>query len=502
MASRRWWRLAWLCVALAVPLRLAFFAGFGLGDDPNESLSLAYFAEHLRLNPDDFLHYRVLNVVVRGLSYRWFGVTEAAFILPILAAALGTHAMGTLLAGELLGARGAFLASVLFLATPYETLASTANVPDYFHACSGTGAAWAVARGIRRDRAGLMALAAVLLALGFLNRVSTILLVPVFALATLATPTHRRRWLVFWAAFVALIVIGCLADRAWSGSPLGWFSRNSGGGLEVSGILGRVLAVYPRYVFLRDDLGHWMFGLTGWAAAAGALVAAMRAVRGRAGAAELGVLLAFFVFGGLVELLPHRLRLDGYWSHPRIFRYLAQLAPALYLCAAYALDRAWVRQPALGVAGVAAVVAIGLWNVPAVTEPLRDANRDARALVAFLKTHERLPGEARLKIHTDYWRVDQIRARYPGFAAAWELVGVGPDSPSQRVAFLGRVTDGVVVSGGASLPWYSGPGLVVSLSALHYQPPHTWRLAWTYPGPVTPWRLEPLRVWMMRPAAR
>ena len=92
-AARRgadpWWTLAWLCLVLAIPLRLAFFAGFGLGDDPIESLSLIGFAQDLRLNPADSLHYRVINVVLRGLLYRVFSVNELAFILPILAFALG-----------------------------------------------------------------------------------------------------------------------------------------------------------------------------------------------------------------------------------------------------------------------------------------------------------------------------------------------------------------------------------------------------------------------------
>ena len=71
-----WWGLAWLCLVLAVPLRLAFFAGFGLGDDPGESLSLIDFAHHLRFNPGNFMHYRVINVILRGLLYRVFSVSE------------------------------------------------------------------------------------------------------------------------------------------------------------------------------------------------------------------------------------------------------------------------------------------------------------------------------------------------------------------------------------------------------------------------------------------
>ena len=57
-----WRALAWLCLVLAIPLRLAFFAGYGLGDDPNESFSLIDFAHHLRFNPGNFMYYRVIKV--------------------------------------------------------------------------------------------------------------------------------------------------------------------------------------------------------------------------------------------------------------------------------------------------------------------------------------------------------------------------------------------------------------------------------------------------------
>src|SRR5204862_7903252 len=105
--------------------------------DPTESISIHNFARTLQLDPNDFMHYRVVNIVMRGLLYRLFSPNELAFVLPILAFALATHAVTVVVAGELLGARAAALTSILFLATPYETLASTANVPDYFPAFFG-----------------------------------------------------------------------------------------------------------------------------------------------------------------------------------------------------------------------------------------------------------------------------------------------------------------------------------------------------------------------------
>src|SRR5205823_1887416 len=44
--------------------------------DRNESFSLIDFAHHLRFNPGNFMYYRVINVILRGLLYRVFSVSE------------------------------------------------------------------------------------------------------------------------------------------------------------------------------------------------------------------------------------------------------------------------------------------------------------------------------------------------------------------------------------------------------------------------------------------
>lgn len=497
--ERLYWRLAWLCLVLAIPLRLAFFAGFGLGDDPNESIAVQNFARTLHLEPSNFMHYRVVNILLRGMLYRMFPGSELAFILPVLGFALATHAVTMAFARDLLGSRGAFLTSLLFLTTPYETLASTANVPDYFHAFFGAAAGWGAYLGVARDRRAPMALAAALLVLGLLSRLSAILLVPAFGVATLVTLRHWRVWAVFWIVLAASIAGICVWDRFHSGYPFHWITYSSGGlgGHDVTDILGYVLMIYPRYLFWRDDYQHWMFGLGGWCAALGALVALGRLVWGRATAAEAVVVIAFFILGGLFEFLPHKPTLSSYWSHPRIFRYVAQVSPVVYLSAAYLLDRLWNvprRLPVrLGPLLCLVVVAFGLFQTPRVAEPLVDANRDSRWLLTYLHSHE---GRQPVRIYTDYWRVDMIISRYEGFSLAWIPQGVRPDSREEKATFFRGVPAGALaVTGGATLPWYSGIDLIASLSRLDFSVPRNWKLVAEHEGKIMPWRAEPLRIW-------
>jgi len=504
-ARRRdpYWLLAWLCVVLAIPLRLYYFAGFGLGDDGNESLSLIYFAERLRLNPQDFLHYRLVNMLIRGLAYRFFSVSEMSFILPILVFALGTHAVSLLLARDLFGSRAAFLTSLLFLVTPYETLASTANVPDYFHALFFVACAWSAYRGHLERSPRLMALAALFLFLGVLNRLFALLLLPVFGLLTLVTLGRWRGWLAFWGTLATLVALLCLADYFYSGSPYRWLVYNSFGGvggIDVTNIVGLVLMTYPRYLFFRDDFGNWMFGITGWCGALGALLALGRLITRRAGPAEVLLVLAFFVFGGLFEFMPHKLTLHAYYSHPRIFRYLAQISPVVYLCGGYFLEQLcrsrWTV--GVGVLAAAAVALVGIQQTPRVAEPLHDANRDGRRLVAYLRA---TASDGPTDLYTDFWRVDRIRAQYHRGYLVWNLHGVTPDSKQEKVDFLKGVRRGLVVTGGATLPWYSGLDLIISLSRLDFAVPDNWTLVEQFDGKVTQWRAEPLRIWSVHPAA-
>ena len=119
------WAVAIAALALALPVRLLGFAGFGLGDDPNFAAAFIDYLEHGRLELSNAYHLRPLFILPHALSLRLFGMGELGLVLPILLAALATHAVGIVLAGLAFGARGAAFASLLWLTTPFETLTAT-----------------------------------------------------------------------------------------------------------------------------------------------------------------------------------------------------------------------------------------------------------------------------------------------------------------------------------------------------------------------------------------
>jgi hypothetical protein len=296
-----------------------------------------------------------------------------------------------------------------------------------------------------------------------------------------------------------------LADFYYSGSPYRWVWFNSAGGVggrDVTDIFGYVLMIYPRYLFGQDDFLNRMFGLTAWCAVLGVALALGRVVARRTSTAEWVLLIAFFVFGGVFEFLPHKLTLRAYWSHPRIFRYLATVAPVFYLNAGYFLDRTWdlrlLRSPLrLGPIVCAAMVAVGLQQTPRVIEPLADSSRDGRRLLAWLPSQRK---STPVPLYSDSWRIAWIRALYPKYWEAWTLHGVVADTRAKKVHFLQAVPPGaLVITGGATLPWYSGIDLIVSLSRLSFTVPPNWTLLQEFDGKRAWWRAEPLRVWSVGP---
>lgn len=425
------------------------------------------------------------------------GFNEAVFILPVFIFALATHALSIVIGRRLGGDVFALITSLLFFCSPFETLASTSNVPDYFHAFFILLAAYFLMRSYESNSFWFSAIAGFFTGIAFTNRMSAILALPVFALAHIFSFRRKRFVVGFWFTLAICFGLFCLGDRLYSGEYFRWIVKNSGGGgVDVTHILKYVLLVYPRYIFHTDNFGNWMFASIGWLCAIGAIIALLRVLRGRKGVPEVFVLLSFFVYLGLFEFLPHRLSIDAFYSHSRIFRYIAQVSPFIYLGAAYSIAmllrvNSRIVQ-GLAVATLAGTFCFGLLETPSVTYPSRNANRDGRALVRYLQ--ENPPNEQTI-ISTDYWRIAWLSGLNHPQARKWIFKGVTSDSKEAKVEFLQSRTEGLVVTGGASLPWYSGIDLIISLSRLQFTPPPHWRLMYHFPGEINEWRAEPLQVW-------
>ncbi len=487
--DRAWWVAAFGCVALAVPLRLALFAGYGLGDDPNFIAAAIDFLEYGRLDLSNPYHLRPLFVLPQALSFHLLGIDDFSLVLPTFVAAIGTHALGVTLAGAAFGARGACFVSLLWLTTPFESLTATAAVPDHGLALFLTAAAGCCWRGRRSAAAGWMVAGAALVLCGVAVKLPALGILPSFALATALAGPHWRRWLPFWATLALAAALGALAFLTVAADARGWLARILEMAWPDPGL--RKLAAYPRLLLLRDDHHHFMFGAAGWLAIAGVLAAAWRRPGGaRPRGASLvllsGSYLAVFLF------------LAGAVEFPRVFRYLAQVAPALYLCGGFFVAQLYARSrtAALAVLGLAA--AFGLQQTLPVTEPSRDPNRDGRVLTAFLAAERIAPG---VVIQGDFWTCARIRWLLDPASRDWRFHCPTLRKRNEKRAFLEGLESGYLITGGGTLAWYTTGKWTLALDETRFSPPPPggvgvgWELLLEHDGPRRAWRREPLRVW-------
>jgi len=500
--DRLLWRLAWLAWLASIPLRLYYFGGYGLGDDPNFINTPLNFLHTGHFDLADHHTSRPGMLLPQILVFRLLGVSDFSFVLPILVCALGTHAWTLFLTRSLLGARAALLVSLFFLTTPFETLSATSFVPDYIVAFWSLAAACGCWRGWRTGSRVAMAGAGAAIACAVFTKSSAVLLFPALGLANLLTWRSWRGWLTLWLASGVALAAGCVFFWYLGGGPLHWLVRRADRpeGHDVTAILGYVLSLYPRYLFLREpDFGHWMFGIAGWAALLGVVTAVGRLRSEGRRAASVVVLFGFLELL-LLNFVPHKLTFHAYYSHPRIFRYLAQVSPFVYLAAAFFLEQllqARVRtlRAAAVVLGVAAF-AFGLYEAPLVSEPTWDATADGRVLARYFTEH-RLPPPQTLQ--SDFWHCYRI----------YFLSRDGPlerrcgtfETTEDKQRFLAGIREGYVVTGGGRVAWYSDRHWALDLTLANFAPPPTWRLLFQRDAPVKPWRREPLRVWRVEEPA-
>ena len=395
MRSR--WIHGAVCGALflfALALRLHFFCGFILGDDPIEFAALTSIN---RIGPNwtDQLHVRFGGWVLNVAALKLFGVSESTLFLPtwIVSAAIPVVAYALLVTCGY-GVGSAALAGTFVATAPFEIVMGAVRSNDLF-------LAMAVALGclvLLRD-SGRPVLQGVLLAVlfwfGFYVKLWVVYFLPPLAVYYL----RCRAWRAAGSFGVASAILHGATLLFWK-SRLGEFfpflTHHAATYPIPWADVPRLLREYPRIVFVGSDLGTTLFGvvpylLVGLLAlkiVARWLPAWMRSSDvvdfARWDRLDVVLLTVYAVFLVLLDLVPNTFTFDQYYSAPRIFRYLAPLSFAVALhTAKMLLDLTAALLPRARWLPVPLFLVLAIVNVnqaDAATRPARDFRRTFLAM--------------------------------------------------------------------------------------------------------------------------
>lgn len=218
-------------------------------------------------------------------------------------------------------------------------------------------------------------------------------------------------------------------------------------------IVREILLDYPRMLFARNEYGAYFAGYYPHALVLLAVVFIRRA-RGA------GKWTAFFaiMLAGLAALPAHRE--NGQWVLlvPHIFRYLPLVSIPLCLALAAYLREGLLRHRGVGAAMTVGFVGLSIVQCVALTAPTRDAFGEQRRAIAVLRDFPEEP----------VWCDDFFSFRLMSFARssqeAHRVRLVRVDDPVRQALFA-TIKDGIVVTGGSSLPWWGCPRCTANLGA-------------------------------------
>jgi 4-amino-4-deoxy-L-arabinose transferase-like glycosyltransferase len=482
MAFRIAW---WLVLIMAVGLRIALFSGYGLGDDPNY-----YAAYHGILNgrfdPDVAYDLRFTFAYPVVWSMRLFGVTEWAFVGFVTMCSVANVLIVYRLARQEWDRGTALIAMTLMAVLPLEVTTATLFVIDVPLSTYCYAALWLFRLAletdadspIRRDASAV--LAGLLLFAGYIAKQWALLAGVIFAWEYFRQPHRGHRAAVLCAATLAVAIA----------AYVGWQWRRFDDPLHdfhavrrvayFEPLKWRVVTDYSRMLILPSQYRTWFAGWYPHALLALAVLFAHRV-------SAAGKWLLFFLIelAALSAMPSHRE--NGQWVQlvPHIFRYLCFLSIPLTLALT-----AYVRE-LLRVTGRFGVVVVGVGLVIFVRQavelsrPTRDAFGEQRRVGAYL-----LATFPRARFASDYGFYGRM-ANFGGRPIRFiQIRGETPDVRSRE--FMG-LTDAIVITGGARLPWYGCVHCAANIFGT--KPPPSWQVAAILPAPVTPYRIEPLVVW-------
>jgi len=487
-----------LLTAVGMGLRLAWYSGYGLGDDILIRHAVSWFLDS-GLSPSLNYAYRFAWWGPTMLSGLVLGTTDVAVVLPTIIAATVAFPLIYATGAALWGRPGGIMSAALLAVVPLDFAWSTMVTPDIVCSAFILGGMLAILRApmapTSRRRRQLLALAAVLAWLSFHVKVSVGLMgLPILATFWLHRHALGRDLAAFFG--VALILFGMTAFTSFaiSGDPFLPYTSE----IVAQGLVGPAAAEwhvltwpvfmhFPRAVFVSDQYGNVLFGGLPPLLVLVGVLGPLLGLRLRA--PEIWIWLVVMALG----LQFNFQRAEGVWvAGFRNIRHVHGIVHPMVLLTAGSLVALRGRsRPAFAVASTA-LLAFGLWQSIGTARLTQVSFADRRAACKVLLG---LPPKV---IYSDFQIETGCSIEDGGVTLKVDTVKSLPGP--ERTDTIANLGDVYVVTGGGREPHY---GCVDCIPLAQELDPSAWTLLWEGPpGPSpTKWRAERIRIWERRSEA-
>jgi 4-amino-4-deoxy-L-arabinose transferase-like glycosyltransferase len=490
-----------IILIFAIFLRIVFFCGFGLGDDPYYGITSKLFMEsgYKNINLEFGSNYRFGLWIPISFFFRILGVNKVSFVLFPFISSLGLIVVGYFIGKEIGNEKIGLMAAFLLAICPFDaTFASTMTIDipaDFLLSLSFL----LFIKGNKPREKNFFVyylIASICLIWAYFIKLPSMFIVFVFALISLIEIKNFRRQLVFYLVLSLLILTSFTIDYTLTGDFLHYFHQEMKYAPKA-GLYDSLKSWYFNWMFSRDmSFNILLFGYIFYLGAFGLLYSLVKNIK-RTYPLVIWMITIFF----FLNFLP--MSINPYSVPPRFFRYAHALLLPVVMLFAISMDSIWrfsitkFKKSTNTVLTIFAILFIFITYTS-----LEEGFKLARLYQdAFSDSEEATFYIAKLgpkPIYSDNGFLDKFNF-YTGYEKSyqlmWSLDGIWFQKDiveSKNYQPLKNISDAYIVSDGARAPDCS-PYSILNLDS--FDKPNNWALLKTIERKLTDYRAKNLKIY-------
>jgi len=477
-----------IIILFGIIIRLIFFCGDGLGDDPNYFFAFKNIYDGIIRNSQ--YYYRFSYWIPQILIWKIFGISEFTFILPILLSSLGCIYVVYLIAKKLFGLETGLITAMLMSINPFEVLNATLISTDVNLSFYMLLSVYFFIIGQQKYNRIYFLLSALFVFFAFVNKPFGLYILPVIGIFYFRKEGFNFKNIFKYKCFaislsilflILFAVCWVLIDDPFSyitifnedREPPHIFKMDKG-----------QLSIYPKQMFFKNEFGERLHGYHFYT-----VLLCFLLIRKNDWKKILPVLAWLLIIFLLIEFLPHKIKDFTPYTIQRIFRYFVIVIPPSIIFTSYFWNKLRIKWRNAFIVFFVVYILLSVYWCYDSTRTAKIAFGEVRVAVKYLKNL----GD--VDVYSDWYFVSKLqRLEYSGnYNSHFHFWANAETSEAWQEKFL-SVEQGYVVTGGPRMPYYGCTRCIPNLG--DFIVPENWQLVKEFNENLySPWKIEFLKIW-------